>query len=115
MYRQIANDLREQIASGALTPGRQLPTELELRERQNGDTTRSGHVHRRAQDSVRHDPSGDPLTGLGGGEGSALLAAVSAAHRKPMNSPVQVEIQDATDEIAARLWVPEGTEVVLRH
>ena len=33
MYQQIAEDLREQIESGALEPGAQLPTELHLRER----------------------------------------------------------------------------------
>ena len=33
MYRQIAEDLREQIESGAIGPGQQLRTELELRER----------------------------------------------------------------------------------
>ena len=32
MYRQIAEDLREQIESGELAPGQQLQTELELRE-----------------------------------------------------------------------------------
>jgi GntR family transcriptional regulator len=32
MYRQIAEDLRGRIESGELAPGRQLPTELELRE-----------------------------------------------------------------------------------
>lgn len=32
MYRQIAEDLREQIESGQLEPGQQLRTELELRE-----------------------------------------------------------------------------------
>ena len=32
MYRQIAEDLRQQIESGELAPGAQLPTELELRE-----------------------------------------------------------------------------------
>jgi DNA-binding GntR family transcriptional regulator len=32
MYRQIAEDLREQIESGQLEPGQQLPTELELRD-----------------------------------------------------------------------------------
>ena len=32
MYRQIAEDLREQIESGAIGPGHQLRTELELRE-----------------------------------------------------------------------------------
>ena len=32
MYRQIADDLRQQIESGELAPGAQLPTELELRD-----------------------------------------------------------------------------------
>ena len=32
MYRQIAEDLREKIESGAVPRGSQLPTELELRE-----------------------------------------------------------------------------------
>jgi DNA-binding GntR family transcriptional regulator len=31
MYRRIAEDLKNQIASGGIAPGRQLPTELELR------------------------------------------------------------------------------------
>ena len=35
MYRQIAEDLREQIESGQLEPGQQLRTELELREHYN--------------------------------------------------------------------------------
>jgi GntR family transcriptional regulator len=32
IYRRIAEDLREKIESGALRPGSQLPTELELRK-----------------------------------------------------------------------------------
>jgi len=32
LYRQIAEDLRQQIESGELAPGSQLRTELELRE-----------------------------------------------------------------------------------
>jgi DNA-binding GntR family transcriptional regulator len=35
MYRQIAQHLREDIESGMLRPGQQLPTELELREQYN--------------------------------------------------------------------------------
>ena len=35
MYRQIAEDLRRQIESGELSPGSQLPTEIELREKYN--------------------------------------------------------------------------------
>ena len=34
-YRQIAEDLRRQIEAGALAPGAQLRTELELREKYN--------------------------------------------------------------------------------
>jgi GntR family transcriptional regulator len=33
MYRQIADDLRNQIESGALPAGAQLPSEPELRDR----------------------------------------------------------------------------------
>ena len=33
MYRQIAEDLREQIESAELQPGQQLRTELKLRKR----------------------------------------------------------------------------------
>src|SRR5580692_3658575 len=33
MYRQIAEDLREQIEQGDLEPGQQLKTELDLREK----------------------------------------------------------------------------------
>src|ERR1700735_4383915 len=35
MYRQIAEDLRQKIESGHLGHGKQLPTELELREQYN--------------------------------------------------------------------------------
>jgi GntR family transcriptional regulator len=134
MYRQIAEDLREQIESGALAPGSQLPTELELRERYDASRntvrdaikwlTNLGLIETRpGQGTFVTEPrtpfvttlSGDPLTGLGGGEGTTFLAEVSAAHRRPANSPVQVEIQPATGELAARLRVPDGAEVVLRH
>jgi DNA-binding GntR family transcriptional regulator len=134
MYRQIAEDLRYQIESGRLAPGSQLPTELDLRERYNASRntvrdaikwlanlglveTRPGQGTYVVEDI---DPfiitlSGDPTTGLGGGEGAAYLSEVSAKHRKPSTSPVQVEIQQASDELAARLRIPEGAEVVSRH
>jgi GntR family transcriptional regulator len=134
MYRQIAEDLREQIESGRLRPGTQLPTELEFREQYNAsrNTVRDAIKWLINLDLVETRPgqgtfvtepktpfvttlSGDPLTGLGGGEGETFKAEVSAAHRLPANSPVQVEIQNVTGETAARLRVPEHTEVVLRH
>jgi GntR family transcriptional regulator len=134
MYRQIAEKLREQIESGELSPGSQLPTELELREEYNAsrNTVRDAIKWLTNLDLVETRPgqgtfvtqprtpfvttlSGDPLTGLGGGEGETFMAEVSAAHRKAANSPVQVELQDAKGEIAARLRIPEGAQVVLRH
>jgi GntR family transcriptional regulator len=59
--------------------------------------------------------SGDPETGVGGDEGASYLSEVSERSREPSISPVQVEIQRATGEIALRLRIPEGTEVISRH
>jgi len=134
MYRQIAEDLRKQIESGAIARGSQLPAELELREQYDASRntvrdaikllTNLGLTETRpGQGTFVTEPktpfvttlSGDPATGLGGGEGSTFLAEVSAAHRTPTSTPVQVEIHQARGEIAARLRIPDGTEVVLRH
>ena len=134
MYRQIAEHLREQIESGELAPGKQLPTELDLRDRHNASRntvrdaikwlTSLGLVETRpgqgtfvvdAVDPFVTTLSGDPLTRLGGGEGTTYLSEVSAKHRRPSNSPVQVEIQKASGELAARLRIPEGTELISRH
>jgi GntR family transcriptional regulator len=134
MYRQIAEQLRLQIESGDLTPGSQLPTELELQERYSASrntvrdaikwlstlglvVTRPGQGTFVAQDI---DPfvsalSGDPEGKLGGGEGARYLSEVSEQNRKPSVSSIQVEIQEATEEVAAGLWVPKGTEVISRH
>src|SRR5450631_3226508 len=132
MYRQIAEDLRLRIESGDLAPGGQLPTELELRDRYNASRntvrdaikwlmnlglveTRPGQGTFVAEDI---DPFVTTLTGdphLGGGEGANYLSEVSEHHRIPSTGPVQVEIQQASGEVAARLRIPEGTEVISRH
>src|SRR5689334_14960714 len=101
MYRQIAEQLREQIQSGRLAPGKQLPTEGELRDRYNAsrNTIRDaikwlislGLVETRPGqgtfvvdqvDPFVTDLSADPDTGLGGGEGATFLSQVSAQARK---------------------------------
>ena len=134
MYRQIAEDLREQIESGRLAPGSQLPTELELRECYNASRntvrdaikwlTSLGLVATRpgqgtfvvdAIDPFVTTLSGDPKGGFGGGEGASYLAEVSQANRKSSTSPVQVEIQEASADIAASLWIVKGAEVISRH
>ncbi len=134
MYRQIAEDLRGQIESGVLARGRQLPTELELRERYSASRntvrdaikwlTTLGLVETRpgqgtfvvdAMDPFVTTLSENPKSGFGGGEGTSYLSEVSEQKRKPSTSPIQVEIQQASAEVAAGLWIPQGAEVVSRH
>jgi GntR family transcriptional regulator len=134
LYRQIAEDLRQRIESGELGPGDRLPSEFELRE--HYDTSRNtvrdaskwlialGLVESRPGQGIvvatKIDPfvttlSSDPATGLGGGEGAVYLSEANANHRKAFSSPVQVEIQQASGEIAAKLRIPPGAEVISRH
>jgi GntR family transcriptional regulator len=130
MYRQIAEDLREQIESGKLKPGKQLPTELELRERYDAsrNTVRDAIKWLMNLDLVETRPgqgtfvvqkiapyvttlSGDP----GVGEDAAYLFLVSRQGRTASRSDPQVEIQKAREGIAAELRLPEGTPVISRH
>jgi GntR family transcriptional regulator len=134
MYRQIADRLREQIESGQLEPGQQLQTELELREVYNASRntvrdaikwlTNLGLVETRAGQGTfvaqKIDPyvttlSGDPLTGLGSDEGARLLSEASRLKRQASTSPVQVEIQEASDDMSATLRIKRGAEIISRH
>jgi len=134
MYRQIAEDLRAQIESGGLEPGQQLRTELELREHYGASRntvrdaikwlTNLGLVETRPGQGnfvvQKIDPfvttlTGDPRTGWGGDEGAVYLSEVAEKNRMPTSSPVQVEIQDASDDMATALRIPEGAEVISRH
>ncbi len=132
MYRQIAEDLREQIESGQLEPGQQLRTELELRDHYGASRntvrdaikwlTNLGLVETKPGQGTfvarKMDPfvttlSGDPEIGEGD-EGARYLSEVSERNRKPKSSPVQVEIQE-TDHIAAALKLKNNAEVISRH
>jgi GntR family transcriptional regulator len=137
MYRQIAEDLRAQIESGGLKPGQQMQTELELRERYNASRntvrdaikwlTNLGLVETKPGQGTfvtqQIDPfvttlTGDPSTGWGGDEGAVYLSEISEQKRTPSSSPVQVEIQEASDDIATALGIAqggEGGEVISRH
>jgi GntR family transcriptional regulator len=134
MYQQIADDLRRQIEAGILEPGKQLPTELELREeyKASRNTVRDaikrltslGLVESRPGSGTfvtqKIDPfitvlTQDPVTGYGGGEGATYLSQVSKAHRTPTVSLVRVESKPAPEEIALRLRITPGAHVVLRH
>jgi len=132
MYRQIAEDLRQQIESGWLQPGQQLPTEFELRERfaASRNTVRDaikwltnlglvetkpgqGTFVVQAIDPLLSTLTGDPEVGWG--EGAKYLSEATEQDRKPTSSPIQVEIQEASDEIATALGMAKGAETISRH
>jgi GntR family transcriptional regulator len=135
MYQQIADDLRRQIEAGTLEPGKQLPTELELREVYNAsrNTVRDAIKRLSSLGLVESRPGSgtfvtqeiDPFVtvlttppeiadGSADPEGASYLSEVSAAHRKAKTDPVQVATMPAPDKIAARLRIPVGSQVVRR-
>jgi len=134
LYRRIALELRQQIQTGKFAAGQQLPTELELREEHGASRntirdaikwlTTNGLVETRPGQGTfvvdRITPfvttlSADPETGLGGGEGDAAFSEVRERGREPSASIPRIEVQLAKGNVAARLRVPVGTQVVSRH
>jgi GntR family transcriptional regulator len=134
MYRQIAEDLRRQIEDGGLAPGRQLRTELELREKYNAsrNTVRDavkwlitrGLVETRPGQGTfvvqRIDPfvttlTGDPGTASVGEGVNAYIQTVMASLRTPQVNPPRVEIQEADRQAAIELQLEAGASVVSRH
>jgi GntR family transcriptional regulator len=134
MYRQIAEDLRGQIESGGIEPGQRLWTELELRAHYGASRntirdaikllTHLGLLETRPGQGTfvaqKIDPfvttlTGDPHIGWGGDEGAVYLSEVSAQNRKPTSNSVQVEIQEALDDTADELRLPQGAEIISRH
>ncbi len=132
MYRQIAEDLREQIESGKLKPGQQLQTEIELREQHNAsrNTVRDAIKWLTSLGLVETKPgqgtfvvqkiapfvtklSGEPT--VGSDEGAVYLSEARLQNRKPTSSSPQVEIQEASADMAAALKIAEGAEVISRH
>jgi|SRR5689334_4428464 GntR family transcriptional regulator len=132
MYRQIAENLREQIVSGELKPGQQLRTELELREAYNASRntvrdaikwlTNLGLVETKPGQGTfvtqKIDPfvttlTGDPRTGQD--EQPSYRSEVTEKNRVPSVSPIQVEIQEASEAISATLGIDKGAEVISRH
>jgi GntR family transcriptional regulator len=134
MYRQIADDLREQIESGELEPGQQLRTEIELREHYGAsrNTVRDainrlatlGLVETRPGQGTfvvkKVDPFVTTLTRrkegevAEGGQSASLLSKVGD-NLEPSSSGLKVEIQPAPEHVAARLAVAPDTEVISRH
>jgi GntR family transcriptional regulator len=133
MYRQIAEDLRQKIESGAISQGAQLPTELELREEYSASRntvrdavkwliTRSLVETRPGQGTFvveKIDPfvtTLDLATGFGvEAETSDYEDEVRAGSREATVSPPRIEIHQAGKRLAAALQVARGSSVVSRH
>jgi GntR family transcriptional regulator len=132
LYLQIADELEEQIRSGDLSPGSQLPTEDDLRDkyRASRNTVRDaikrlvgqGLVETRPGQgtfvTTKIDPFVTVLTvdpAAAAAEGVFYLSQVSAFHRKPFRTTPRVEVQTAPEVITRRLRVPSGTHLVSRH
>ncbi len=141
MYRQIAEDLREQIESGAIEPGQQLRTELELREHYGASRntvrdaikwlttlglveTKPGQgtfVVRKIDPFVTtltadpKRPGGDKVVVPGEGRYGEIDESGGGQARKLSSTEPQVEIQKAVDRIAGQLQVAEGSSVISRH
>ncbi len=130
MYRQIADSLREQIESGAIRPGQQLQTELELREHYGASRntvrdaikwlTTLGLVETKPGQGTfvvkKIDPFFTTLTADGeGGYGEIDRSQIEGQKRALTVSDPQVEIQKADDRVAAQLEVTKGSQVVSRH
>jgi len=143
MYRQIAEDLREQIESGVIGPGRQLRTELELREhyRASRNTVRDaikwltslGLVETKPGQGTfvvqKIDPFVTTLTAADPKRPRVTRVVVSGEDgygeidRSPEDgqkrlltySEPQVEIQKAIESNASQLQVAIGSQVISRH
>jgi GntR family transcriptional regulator len=134
MYREIAQDLRQQIESGALGPGEKLPTEekLSVKYKASRNTIRDAIKWLKNRNLVETRPgqgtfvakrptpfvttlSSNTETGLGGGEGAAAFSEVEERGRTAYATDPEVKVQSATGNVQARLRVPEGTKVVSRH
>jgi GntR family transcriptional regulator len=142
MYQQIAGDLREQIESGVIRPGRQLRTELELREHYGASRntvrdaikwlTNLGLVETKpgqgtfvvqkidpffttlTADPKR--PGGDKVVVPGeGGYGEIDQSGGPGQTRKLSSTEPQVEIQKAVESVAGELQVAVGSQVISRH
>lgn len=132
-YRQIAEDLRAKIESGALERGSRLPSEIELMEQYDASrntirdavkllTTRGLVETRPGQGTFVVESiypfvttlTGDPALGEGG-ESPVYIAEVEASGRRPTTSKIQVEVQEATPVMARALRIAPDAQVVSRH
>ncbi|MFE7037985.1 GntR family transcriptional regulator [Streptomyces atratus] len=131
-YVQIAEEIVQQIRAGILKPGDMVPSESELVERYgvSGGTIRKAMVEVRASDlvetrqgkgsmvkarpPVRHRSSDRFKRSHRQGGKAAYLAESEQSGAKAGVSVLYIGPTDAPKDIAERLGVPAGTQVLAR-
>jgi len=132
-YRQIADDLRDQITVGTLPPGSQLPTEPKLAASYGASRStvrlaiglliQQGLVETRQGIGTYVTQPPTPLTVVlsreedwrAGQTADAALQPTGEPATRPTTAKFQAETTTADAETAAALDIAEGTQVVLRR
>lgn len=127
MYRGIADALRQQIENGGFESGK-LPTEQDLQDQYSASRntvrdairqlTTLGLVETRPGQGTFVIRKTEPFLIALTGDPKTAVDYTSSVHGKAgmaSASPIQVEIQEASKEVATSLQVTPGTEVISRH
>jgi len=132
-YKQIADELRDQITTGTLPPGTQLPTEAELAAAHGASRStvrlaiglliQQGLVETRQGIGTYVTQPATPLTVVlsreedwrTGEPADAALQPTGEPASWPTTEKFQAETASANAEIAAALHLAEGTLVVVRR
>jgi GntR family transcriptional regulator len=129
LYRRIASELRDQIRTGQLPPGTQLPTEQELAQRHGvsrntvrlalGMLTNEGMISSSAgrgtfvrdRAALTYHASRSEMTYSG--EGDAYVTEVRQQGREPSQT-FRLQIVPAAADVAERLQIEEGASTIVR-
>ena len=132
-YKQIAEDLRERITTGTLSPGSQLPTEPQLAAAYGASRStvrlaiglliQQGLVETRQGIGTYVAEPATPLTVLlsreedwqDGEHANAALPPAGERAGRQTTARFQAETTSANAEVAAALDIAEGTPIVLRR
>jgi GntR family transcriptional regulator len=124
-YARIASDLRLMITSRDIKPGGQLPSELELRDRYQASRNTVLDAIKMLKDEglVETRPGQGwfatirivPFVNSIDWEDDTAIAQAQARGRTPKVIPPTVSRQDASADIADRLGVLAGTEMIVRR
>jgi GntR family transcriptional regulator len=124
-YARIAADLRGKIESREIKPGAQLPSELELRDKYQASRNTVLDAIKLLKDAglVETRPGQGwfvtlrivPFVNSIDWEDGTAISAANARGRRPRAAPPTISRQPAASEMADRLAVPPGTEMIVRR